>query len=233
MTADQLKAAFAVYYAEMDRCEKAGAYWALLHVALVLPDICAALESGNDVKVGERYTKWCEKHFPSNPDLLAIDRYQIRNAVLHEGSTLLMKSQYSSISFVEPGAADVEVHQNVTTSEAGKNLTLDVKHLADETRAAMDHWFESLQHDTKRNGQVASRLSRVARVQTKKTHVPIVTAEGSKIVTADGSPIDRRYESANQQDTSRAFRDQNGETSARAPRDKPSESRPREARACA
>jgi hypothetical protein len=189
MTFDQLRAAFAVYYVEMDRCEQAGAYWALLHLALVIPDICAALESGNETKVGERYTKWCDENFPQNPDVRSLDRYQIRNALLHEGSTLPSKSQYGSISFVEPGAADVEVHQNVTTNDAGKNLTLDVKQLADETRAAMDHWFESLQHDAKGNAHVASRLNRLARVQTKKTHVPIVTADGSTILTVDGSTI--------------------------------------------
>lgn len=30
--ADELKRAFAVYYSEMDRCERAGAYWALLNL---------------------------------------------------------------------------------------------------------------------------------------------------------------------------------------------------------
>jgi len=189
VTADELKSAFAAYYVEMDRCEKHGAYWALLHLALVLPDICAALESGNDAKVGDRYMKWCEQHFPDKQVLPAIDRYQIRNAVLHEGTTLPTKSHYRSVSFVEPGATDVEVHQNVTVDDSGKNLTLDVKQLADETRAAMDHWFKSLQEDKERNERVVSRLSRVARMQTKERHIPIVTADGDKIVTADGSVI--------------------------------------------
>lgn len=69
MTVDELKAAFRVYYAEMDRCEQSGTYWALLHLAFVVPDICAALESGNDARVGERYMKWCGEHFPTNPEL--------------------------------------------------------------------------------------------------------------------------------------------------------------------
>lgn len=57
-TAEELKAAFAVYYSEMDRCEKAGAYWALLHLALVLPDICASLEGPTrfrrDMRLGSK-----------------------------------------------------------------------------------------------------------------------------------------------------------------------------------
>jgi hypothetical protein len=189
MSVDQLRAAFGVYLTEMERCEKAGAYWALLHLALVLPDICAALEYGPDAKVGERYTMWCRDHFPKHPSLTPDDRYQIRNAVLHEGSTLTNKSQYRSISFVEPRVADLEVHQNVTTSVDGKNLTLDVKQLADETRGAMGHWFVSLQESDERNALVASRLNRVARLQTKETHVPIVTADGDGILSADGDVV--------------------------------------------
>jgi hypothetical protein len=189
MTVDDLKAVFAVYYTEMDRCEQFGAYWALLHLALVLPDVCAALESGNEAKVGGRYVHWCTEHFANTTELTPSDRFQIRNAVLHEGSTLPIKSQYGSISFVEPGATDVEVHQHVNTNQAGKNLTLDVKRLADETRAAMDHWYASLEHDQERREQVEARLNRVARVQTKKSHIPIVTKDGSKLVTANGSPI--------------------------------------------
>jgi hypothetical protein len=99
------------------------------------------------------------------------------------------KSQYDSISFVEPGATDVEVHQNVATNNAGKNLTLDVQRLANETREAMADWFESLQHDHERKSQVASRLNRVARVQAKQAHVPIITADGNRILSANGDTI--------------------------------------------
>src|SRR5262245_6220406 len=120
-TSDDFKAAFAVYYQEREKCEAAGAYWALLHRAVVLPDICAALESDPTAKTGVRYIDWCAAHFPSNPRLTAGDRYQMRNAVLHEGTTLptnraagpRQRTQYGSFSFVEPGAVDVEVHQNI------------------------------------------------------------------------------------------------------------------------
>jgi hypothetical protein len=189
-TVEDLSRAFAVYFIEMDRCEKSGAYWALLHIALVMPDICAALEYGPGAKVGERYTSWCHDYFPNDPNFTEDDRYQIRNALLHEGSTLPNKSQYASVSFVEPGATEIEVHQDVTDDGGGKkNLTLDVKKLADETRAAMERWFSSLQHDAKRNEQVASRLSRVARVQTKEAFVPLLTQDGDTILTEDGDRL--------------------------------------------
>jgi hypothetical protein len=149
-SADELRKAFAVYYTEMDRCEAAGALWALLHLAIVLPDICAALKAVPTAKVGSRYVDWCEAHFPNDPRLTAGDRFQMRNAVLHEGTTLptnraadaRQRTRYSSFSFVEPGAVNVEVHQNI--SPDGTNVTINVKALADETRKAMDHWFDVL-----------------------------------------------------------------------------------------
>ena len=183
-TRDELKAAFGVYYLEMDKCEAAGAYWALLHLAVVLPDICAALESDPSVKIGARYIDWCAAHFPSNPRLTAGDRYQMRNAVLHEGTTLptnraadkRQQTQFASFSFVEPGAVDVEVHQNI--SPDGTNVTLNVKVLADETRKAMEHWFDALQNDPALNARVDQNLPRVARQQPKQSVVPTATPDG-------------------------------------------------------
>lgn len=193
-TVDELTNAFAVYYSETDRCEKAGAYWALLHLALVLPDICAALESDPKAKVGTHYIDWCVAHFPSNPRLTAGDRYQMRNAVLHEGTTLpttraadtSQHTQYSSFSFVEPGAANVEVHQNI--SPDGSNLTVNVKALADETRKAMRHWFETLEKHRVSNAHVAQNLSRVARLQQKKSEVPTPTPDGRVLVVTHTHP---------------------------------------------
>ena len=43
-TVDDLTTAFNVYFDEMTACEKNGCYWALLHLLVSLPDICAALE---------------------------------------------------------------------------------------------------------------------------------------------------------------------------------------------
>ncbi len=186
-TVDELTNAFAVYYSEMDRCEKAGAYWALLHLTLVLPDICAALESDPKKKVGERYIHWCAAHFAPDQRMTAGDRFQMRNAVLHEGTTLpanraahaSQHTQYSSFSFVEPGAVNVEVHQNI--SPDGTNLTINVKTLADETRKAMRHWFDTLQQHPILNARVEKNLSRLVRLQPKESEVPTPTPDGRVI----------------------------------------------------
>ena len=44
LTPGSLDSAFQIYWDEMDRCRAARTYWALLHVTICLPDICAALE---------------------------------------------------------------------------------------------------------------------------------------------------------------------------------------------
>jgi hypothetical protein len=51
-TAADLEQAFSVYFTEMESCENAGCYWALLHLAVILPDVCGAFEFGSMSKVG-------------------------------------------------------------------------------------------------------------------------------------------------------------------------------------
>lgn len=43
LTGADLEQAFQVYFEEMDRCKAGQCHWALLHLVLVLPDICGAL----------------------------------------------------------------------------------------------------------------------------------------------------------------------------------------------
>ena len=60
-TLQQLRNDFALYIEEIERCENAKCYWALLHVLLALPDVCASLEAdpaAASTKVGDRYVDW-------------------------------------------------------------------------------------------------------------------------------------------------------------------------------
>jgi len=188
-SADELEAAFAVYLDEMALCEKRGCYWALLHLLVAMPDVCAALDAGNSTPVGQRYVRWCDENFPSDPKLTAEDRYQIRNRTLHEGTTLTSQphSQYTSISFVDPESARQQVH--LLVSDDGLNVALNVKNLADETRAAMRKWFAIVERDAVRYQQVEANLPRLARKQTKISNFNLITEDGSHITTEDGSRI--------------------------------------------
>jgi hypothetical protein len=182
-TVDDLTKAFHVYYDEMSTCEMNGCYWALLHLLVSLPDICAGLEGKK--RGGTRYVDWCRDYFPQNPDVTPGDRYQMRNALLHEGTTLPaqptpkaqkdQQTQYTSFSFVDPRHTKLPVHQNVTvdTTRGINNLTVDVKSLADDTRSALRQWFEALQKDPVLNTLVEGNLTKLARVQQKISMVPV------------------------------------------------------------
>ena len=76
--------AFDLYWDEMKRCREAEAWWALLHVTVCLPDICAALEADNGETSLAKYVEWCNACLP-NPKLSGEERYRGRCKVLHQG----------------------------------------------------------------------------------------------------------------------------------------------------
>lgn len=175
-TAAELQKAFGVYFDEMDKCEKACCYRALLHLTVLLPDVCASLEEAT-AKMGDRYVDWCAENFPVTPELRPGDIFQVRNALFHEGTTLptnraadpAQRTQYTSFSFVEPGAAQVEVHQLVAAdaTRGGKNIAINVTKLAAGMRQALCDWFKRLEADHARNAIVEANVHRVVRVQSK------------------------------------------------------------------
>lgn len=167
LTGADLEQAFRVYFEEMDRCKAGQCQWALLHLVLVLPDICGALESPSK-GVGDRYTGWCKENLPGRP-LSPEDRYAMRCAVLHQGSSLPREGQYDSFSFMPPGAAKVEIHQAVTGGPgSGKpNITLDVERMNDEMKAGVRTWFKNLLADNTRLNNVEKNLRTLVRVQPK------------------------------------------------------------------
>ena len=65
-TIAKLTDAFRVYRDEMDRCVTGQCYWALLHLVVVVADICGVLEAaGEATKTG--YIDWCQRMFPPAP----------------------------------------------------------------------------------------------------------------------------------------------------------------------
>jgi len=170
-TFDQLEEAFRVYLDEMDRCVQGKCYWALLHLAVVIPDICGALEAQNGEATKAGYVDWCGRMFPPSPPapLLPDDRYVIRCILLHQGRTLASKGQYAYYKFTPPPPIGVRVHG---TQFASDQITLDVVEMAEETKRALRKWFQDLQDPTEaqRAAGVAKNLS--ALVTVKPQPVP-------------------------------------------------------------
>ena len=194
-TAADLERAFELYLSEMERCENAGAYWALLHLVVLMPDICAALQHPMGRAAKSAYESWCASNFADDAKLEPLDRYEMRNALLHHGSTLPTSSSgrssphtiLDSFSFIEPGAAGVDLLLH--SSPADKNITVDIQQLAMETREALAQWFRGLQSDTARNKIVEKNLPRLARRQQKESLVPLESTDGSEVASAGSSIV--------------------------------------------
>ena len=169
MSVAEIEQAFQTYFDEMERCARAKCYWALLHIVVVLPDICAALQSANgDAGNGGPYQGWYKENFSGNY-LSPVDRYKIRCALLHQGRTVVPSGSYASYSFIQPATSGSIAHNWVTPSE--RNMTLDVGEMARDTRAAMRTWFTKL--------QLPANATKLANVQR---HLPLLAREKPKVL---------------------------------------------------
>lgn len=189
-TCDQLEKDFALYVEEIDRCEAAHCYWALMHILLALPDVCASLETdpkGPPTAVGDRYVAWCNAHLPGPQRVSAADRFQMRNALLHAGSTTAENrgkkhgTSYMHFSYIDPDTYDPSVHE--TTDSTGRILNVHVKAMATETKQALLNWFNALQTDPVKMSYVEQNISRLCRLQPKSI---VVERPDGRFATYDG-----------------------------------------------
>ena len=132
LTLGALDKTFHLYWDDMERCRAKNAYWSLLHVTVCLPDICAALETGNgrtDKKNRELYIAWCNTNLPDEM-LTGAERYEMRCKVLHEGRAHIGRPdrRYRGFAFTQPAANGQVDHRRVD----GTKLVLDVGQLSEE-----------------------------------------------------------------------------------------------------
>jgi hypothetical protein len=186
-TIQQLRNDFSLYILEIERCENAKCYWALLHILLALPDVCASLEvdsASANPKVGDRYVDWCTAYLAANPSVSGADRYQMRNALLHSGSTTAQnlgkthQTGYTHFSFVDPDSFDVSVHD--ATNQNRTILNVHVVAMAAETKQALESWFSALQRDSVKMSHVEQNIGRLTRFQPKR--VLVTEPNGNQVV---------------------------------------------------
>ena len=103
-TIAELETAFRVHLDEMDCCVQGKCFWALLHLVVVIPDICGALEAPSGEATKSSYVDWCRRMFPPVPPvaLAPEERYELRCILLHQGRTLATKGRYSFFKFTRP-----------------------------------------------------------------------------------------------------------------------------------
>jgi len=165
-TGSELERAFQVYFEEIERCQKGDSYWALLHVVVSLPDICAALESENGWATEEKYVDWCRRYCPSG--MLAAEDYRdIRNLVLHQGRTRTRGGRY--YKFTKLTARGGRVHRLVY---GGDVVVLDVGELAKEMTTGIRAWFTDLQNPAAQNRRDNVKKNLPSLVTVKEQELP-------------------------------------------------------------
>ncbi len=166
LTIADFESAFRVYLDEMERCERSGCYWALLHLVVVIPDICGALEAptGEATKAG--YVDWCRRMLPPAPPapLTPEERYEMRCILLHQGRTLASKGRYTYFKFIPPQPPGVKLHG---VQQATDQITLDVVELSTEMKKALRDWFQDLQDpaQAQRAATAAPNLTKLVTVK--------------------------------------------------------------------
>lgn len=159
-----LEQAFQLYFMEMTECGISGRFFALLHVIVALPDVCAALEQPFS-PVLERYEGWLQKYH--RHELLSpVEFYDLRCKLLHQAQAVGRgRGRYKTYSF--PIHPDISLHRAVVESE--DNITLDPRQMAVDMRRAIEAWFTDLRRseNAARLQVVRGNLSLLVRLQFK------------------------------------------------------------------
>ncbi len=137
LTRRQLTAPLQIYFDEIEKCFWAGCYWALLHLIVVLPDVCAALESENGMASGIAYKRWCARYTHQSA-LSPEEWYDIRCAILHEGRTRGRREE-KLYRFIECDPTK-KLHR---TGDA-KTMSFETYALAQEMSLAVRRWIKAL-----------------------------------------------------------------------------------------
>jgi len=173
MEPGELKEALSIYWNEAERCREAEALWALLHVTVCIPDICAALRDGPRKAgvVGSTYRKWCDDYLtdpgPSGA-LTSAARWEMRNKVLHEGTAQVEpKLGFNGFAFLPPLQPP---HRNPHKQILDGTLLIDVVELAEETHAGVDTWISDVEAylDGSEAQRVGSNLESLVRVRPRR-----------------------------------------------------------------
>ncbi len=123
---------------EIEKAMDAELFYAAVVLSLMLPDICAALESDDGETRGARYKAWCETWFLTNyPRLTGEDLYNLRCGVVHQGRLGHRNMQYARILFTVPNDQNNFFHNNIINDA----LNLDVMTFCNDMVRAIDRWF--------------------------------------------------------------------------------------------
>lgn len=109
-----------------------GLYYVALFAALMVPDICGALESSDGQASRPKYIAWFDRHVaPKYRFLKGQDAYYFRCSMLHQGATQHPQSSFKRILFIEPGATTNIWHDNILNDALNIDVQIFVQDLVD------------------------------------------------------------------------------------------------------
>jgi hypothetical protein len=147
--------------------------------ALIVPDICGAMESEDGCATPSRYIAWFDERVAplyedprdGTPMLSGEDCYMLRCSFLHQGTTQHEHGSYSRILFVEPNPRAV-LHMNIVNDA----LNIAIREFCHEMAAAALAWLKGVENTEvfKRNyGRFLQRYPEAP--EPYKLGLPVIT----------------------------------------------------------
>jgi hypothetical protein len=126
-----------------------GNWLAGLALTLMLPDICAKIETpGKSVSVSQRYARWWDRNFGvsyqygkgPNDHVKGVEVYQLRCAYLHEGRDLQANKKVISATIEKFTFATSKHH----LEKKGTSVLLNVQTFCLDMRSRVEEWEKNI-----------------------------------------------------------------------------------------
>jgi hypothetical protein len=146
---------------QMLEASKAKHFHIALVAALVLPDICAALESTDGQATGAKYKAWTDKWLsPKYGDVTGTSLsgdtcYYYRCAVLHQNRSLHPKLGFERVAFLEPNGS-VTMHDCVINNV----LVIDIPSFCQDMSEAVSEWLRAAEGTVEYKTNVRNGMQR-------------------------------------------------------------------------
>jgi hypothetical protein len=128
---------------QMLAASKAGHFHVALVAALVLPDVCGALESTDGLATGTKYKAWVDqwvspKYGGSTGTSFSGETcYYYRCAVLHQSRASHPKLEFDRVAFLEPNGS-ITMHDCIINNV----LVIDIPTLCEDMIDAVRDWLK-------------------------------------------------------------------------------------------
>jgi hypothetical protein len=123
-------------------------YITAINTALIIPDICSALQSSNGRTNGKKYSNWFNEFVSEkySENLYGSDVYKLRCASLHQGKFNYDYDNYDRILF-QPTTINVIMHNCISANNGGiteKALILNIEIFINDIIVGHSNWLSKM-----------------------------------------------------------------------------------------